>query len=87
MSSLPTLRERRELLVARSTLLRLEIARDVQDLRAALSWPRAGLALATSPPVLGLALGAVGRGGLGRMIRIAAAAFAVFKLAGALRRP
>ena len=87
MSSLPALRERRELLVARSALLRLEIARDVQDLRTTLSWPRAGLALATSPPVLGLALGVVGRAGLGRIVRIAAAAFAVFKLARALRRP
>lgn len=66
MSSLPGLLERRELLVARSALLRLEIARDVQDLRTALSWPRAGL---------------------GRIVRIAAAAFAVFKLARALRRP
>jgi hypothetical protein len=86
MNSLAGLRERRELLVARSALQRLEVARDVQDLRAALSWPRAGLALATSPPVLGLALGVIGRGGLGRIVRIAAAAFAVFRLARALRR-
>lgn len=87
MSSLPELRERRELLVARSALHRLEIARDLQDLRAGLSWPRAGIALATSSPVLGLALGVIGRGRLGRLIRIAAAAFAVFRLASALRRP
>lgn len=84
------LAQRKRLLLARSSLQRLEIARELDALRAALRWPRAGLALAASPPVrkalLGLLLGFAGRGRLSRLLRMAAFAVVAVKVAGGLAR-
>ena len=79
-SSAPTLREQRELLVARSALQRIEIARDLGLLREAMRGPRTALAVG------GLALGIAGLGRFGRAIRAAALGLAVFKLVRAFLR-
>ena len=79
-SSAPNLREQRELLVARSALQRLEIARDLGLVRDSLRGPRLGIAVGA------LALGVAGLGRVGRAIRAAALGLALFKLARAIFR-
>ncbi len=82
---------RKELLVARGSLQRLKVAREIDTLRGSVSWPRAMSAFASSPPgrslLFGVALFALGPGRLGRAVRYAAAALALAKLALALRSP
>lgn len=76
---------RKELLVARSSLQRLKIARDLGALHESLRWPHAAAVIAASPParsvLFGLLLLLGGRGRFTRMLRGAAAILAVAKLA------
>ncbi len=81
---------RREVLVARSSLQRLKIGRDVDALRESLQWPRA-LRAATSTPqarslLFGMLLLVTGSGRLARVVRMAAAALAIAKLGAMLLR-
>lgn len=82
---------RREVLVARASLQRVAIARDVETLRGSLRWPRAAASIAASPLARSLVFGALvliaGRGRVGRLIRLAATALSAMKLAAALARP
>ena len=75
------LEARRRLLVARSALERLELASGVQALREGLVRPRSVLSLIASPPVVAMVLGLAGRGRALRLARLAAAAFALARVA------
>ena len=79
---------RREVLVARSSLQRLKIGRDVDALRESLNWPRALRAAASTPQgrslLFGVLLLAAGSGRLARMVRMAAGVLAVAKLGAML---
>lgn len=77
------LEARRQVLVARSAVQRLEIARDVHALRASFSAPRTALALAASAPVIALLARLAGRGRFARLVRVAAVGFAVVRVARA----
>ncbi len=81
---------RKEVLVARSALLRLKAASELAALRECLTLPRAALSIAASRParsaVLGLVLWAAGRGKIARAVRIAAGVIALAKLAATLTR-
>jgi hypothetical protein len=81
---------RREVLVARSSLQRLKIGRDVDALRESLQWPRALRAVTSTPQgrslLFGMLLLVTGSGRLARMVRMAAAALAVAKLGAMLLR-
>jgi hypothetical protein len=80
----------KEVLVARSSLQRLKIGRDVDALRESLQWRRALGTAASMPQVRSLLFGvlllAAGRGRLARMVRMAATALAVAKLGAMLLR-
>ena len=90
MASRELLALRREVLVARASLQRATIAREVEELRGSLRWPQAAASIAASPLARSLAFGAlvlvVGRGRLARLVRLAAAAVGALKLASALAR-
>ncbi len=66
---------RREVLLARSTLLRLRIARDAAAVRSGFTLARAGLAVARSAParevLLGLLLAGLGGGRASRWLSLA----------------
>lgn len=76
----PSLRDRRELLVARSALQRLELAQELGVIRDSMRGPRVALALG------GVALGVAGLGRMGRAIRAAALGVALLKLLRLFRR-
>lgn len=82
---------RREALVARASLQRVTVARDLEALRSSLRWPRAVASIGASPLARTLVVGAVtlvaGRGRVARLVRLAAAVLAAVKLAAALARP
>ncbi len=79
---------RKEVLLARSALQRLTLARDVQALREGLRWPRAAAAIASSPASRSLLLGALvllaGRGRIARLLRNVGLALGVARLGVAL---
>lgn len=81
---------RKEVLVARASLQRLKIGVELDALREDLRWPRFAVAIAASPPgrsaLLGALLLVAGRGRATRLIRIAAGALALAKLASTLTR-
>ena len=74
---------RKELLLARSRLHRLELQHEARSLKRALFTPRSALALAKSAPARPLLLSAlmfvIGRGRLARVVRGAMTALAVLK--------
>lgn len=77
---------RKDLLIARAQLQRLKIAREVGELRAGLSWRNAASTLASSPGRslgFGLLLLLAGRSKVANLVRIAAGALALAKVAGA----
>lgn len=82
---------RKDLLVARAQLQRLKIAREVGELRAGLSWRNAATTLTSSPGRslgFGLLLLLVGRSKVANLVRIAAGAVALAKVAGVFaKRP
>ncbi len=79
---------RKEALVARASLQRVTIGHGVDTLRESLRVPRAAKAILASPQgrsaVLGLLLLLAGRGRVARLVRLAAGALAVVKIAGAI---
>lgn len=79
---------RKQMLVARSALQRLEVTAQVAALREDLRPPKLVATLARSSParsaLLGLALLVAGRGRLARYLRIAATATAFARLAATL---
>jgi hypothetical protein len=85
--SLGELAARKQLLVARSRLHRLQVQHEVRLLRQSLARPMTALSVATSPSVRPLLLGAltfmVGRGRLMRLVRRAMTALTVIKVARA----
>lgn len=82
---------RKDLLVARAQLQRLKIAREVGELRASLNWRNAASTLTSSPGrslFFGLLLLVAGRSKVANLVRIAAGAVALAKVAGVFaRRP
>jgi hypothetical protein len=76
---------RKELLVARSSLYRLRIGRDLARVRESVSPGSVGSAIAGSAParelVLGLLLSGVGGGRVSRLVRLAGRALVVARLA------
>ena len=77
---------RKDLLVARAQLQRLKIARQAGELRESLNWRNAAATLAASPGrslFFGLLLLVAGRSKVVRLVRIAAGAVALAKVAGA----
>lgn len=76
---------RKDLLVARAQLQRLKIARQAGELRESLSWRNAATTLASSPGrslVFGLLLLVAGRSRVANLVRIAAGAVTLAKVAG-----
>ena len=76
---------RKDLLIARAQLQRLKIAREVGDLRAGLNWRNAVTTFTSSPGrslFFGLLLLVAGRSKLANLVRIAAGAVALAKVAG-----
>ncbi len=76
---------RKDLLVAKSSLYRLKVARDVELVRESLSPGSVGKAIAGSAParemVLGLLLTGLGGGRVSRLVRLASRALVVARLA------
>lgn len=89
--ALAALALRRQALAARASLQRLEVRSDVAALRESLRWPRAAAAIAASPrgrsALFGVLLFAAGSGRLARVVRIAAAALVVARLAARMAGP
>jgi hypothetical protein len=81
---------RKEVLVARSSLQRLRIARDLGALRESLRWPQAAAAIAGSPPGRSVLFAALlllaRRGRLVRLVRGIAMGVAVARLVRLLFR-
>jgi hypothetical protein len=81
---------RKELLLARSRLHRLELQQGVEGLKRAWSAPRSMLSLAASPALRPLVLGAItlvlGRSRVGKLLRMALAALAMAKTVAAVTR-
>jgi hypothetical protein len=76
---------RKDLLVARAQLQRLKIARQAGELRESLNWRNAAATLAASPGrslFFGLLLLVAGRSKVAKLVRIAAGAVALAKVAG-----
>lgn len=76
---------RKDLLIARAQLQRLKIAHQVGELREGLSWRNAATAFASSPGrslFFGLLLLVAGRSKVANLVRIAAGAVALAKVAG-----
>jgi hypothetical protein len=78
------LEARRQVLVARCAVQRLELVRDVQALRASLGGPRTALALAASVPAIALLARLAGAGRLRGLARAAVVGFALVRMARAL---
>ena len=87
---LALLAARKELLLARSRLHRLELRRQAGALRESVLRPQTALAIVASAPVrpllLGVLLLALGRGRLSRLASAAAGALALIQAARALLR-
>jgi hypothetical protein len=85
--SLGELAARKQLLVARSRLHRLEVQHELRSLRRSLTRPMTALAIAASPSVRPLLFSAllfvVGRGRLSRLVRRAMTVLTVVKVARA----
>jgi hypothetical protein len=79
---------RKEVLLARSSLQRLKIARDAGALRESLRWPRAAAAVVASPQGRSVLFGALlllaGRGRFARLVRGTAAIVGLGRLAWVL---
>ncbi len=80
---------RKQVLLARSAMLRLKAVHEADAVRERLRWPRAVTAIAASSrgrsALFGLLMLLAGRGRLARLVGGAAAIVAVVKLAGLLR--
>jgi hypothetical protein len=85
-SALELLALRKEVLVARAALQRLQVRREIEVIREDLRWPRALVAIAASRPARSALLGALvvlaGRGRLARLVGAAAAVTAIVKASG-----
>lgn len=85
--TLGELAARKQLLIARSRLHRLQVQHHVRLLRQSLARPMTALSIAASPPVRPLLFSAltfvVGRGRLMRLVRRALAALTAIKVARA----
>ncbi|MGZ5039731.1 MAG: hypothetical protein ACXWBQ_03235 [Usitatibacter sp.] len=79
------------MLVARASLQRLKVSRELDALRESLRWPRAVAAVAASAPARSVLFGALllvlGRGRVAKLVRVAAGAVALVKLVGMFTRP
>jgi hypothetical protein len=79
---------RKQILLARSALGRLRVAHQLSAIHDSLRWPRVGMAVAGSPParsaLLGLLVLVAGEGRVARLLRGAAAALMLAKLARVL---
>jgi hypothetical protein len=91
--SLDDLAARKQLLIARSTLARLQMQSDLLGLRESVSWTRIGLKAATSAPVrsalFGLALSRLGDNRVASLLGLASKAILFAKMTGvavAIRR-
>lgn len=76
---------RKDLLVARAQLQRLKIARQVGELREGLNWRNVATTLTSSPGrslFFGLLLLVAGRSKVANLVRVAAGAVALAKVAG-----
>jgi hypothetical protein len=75
--------ERKRSLIARSTLHRLALQREIEALRGSLRSPSALLSVAALPPVRSLIFGSLlllaGRSGIGKLIRAAMTLLALVK--------
>lgn len=82
------LAQRKQLLIARSRLHRLELQHHTQSLRRSIATPRSVLAIASSAPVRPLLFSALtmalGRGRLSRLLRRALAVLAAVKTVSAV---
>jgi hypothetical protein len=77
---------RKQVLLARSSLYRLRMSHEIGAVRESARWPRIGIALASSPAGRAALFGLlapmiIGRGRMARLVRGAAIALAVAKLA------
>jgi hypothetical protein len=82
---------RKQLLVARASLQRLQAAREVEAIGESLRWPRPLAAVATSQSALSLAATALffvlGRGRFARVARWTSVALALVRIARAFSKP
>ena len=78
---------RKEVLLARSSLLRLKAASELGTLRETLTLPRTAMSVVASPRALSVLFGVLllmaGRGRIAKLLRIAAGVAAIVKLARA----
>jgi hypothetical protein len=84
--TLDELAARKQLLIARSTLTRLQIQSELLGLRDSVSWTRIGLRAATSAPVrsamFGLALSRLGHNRMARLLGLASKVILAAKMTG-----
>jgi len=84
-SELEMLGARKQLLVARASLQRLQAAREVEAISESLRWPRPLTSVATSQPALSLAVTALffvlGRGRFARAARWASLVLTLLRIA------
>ncbi|MET0378661.1 MAG: hypothetical protein ABW049_06665 [Spongiibacteraceae bacterium] len=83
---LQKLAARKQLLLARSKLIRLQIRHQVYGVRSGVSWVNVGMHAATSAPVrsalFGLALSSLGHSRVARVLAIASKAILFAKITG-----
>lgn len=84
--SLDDLAARKQLLIARSTLARLQMQSELLGLRESVSWTRIGLKAATSAPVrsalFGLAVSRLGHNRMARLLGLASRVILIAKMTG-----
>ncbi len=86
-NKLEQLAAHKKVLVARSTLMRLQVQSELLDLRDSISWTKIGVRAATSAPVrsalVGWALSRVGHNRAARLLGLASKVILFAKLTGA----
>jgi hypothetical protein len=84
--ALDDLAARKQLLIARSTLARLQVQSELLGLRESVSWTRIGLKAATSAPVrsalFGLAVSRLGHNRMARLLGLASRVILIAKMTG-----
>lgn len=83
---LDELAARKQLLIARSTLARLQLKSELLSMRESISWTSIGLKAATSAPVrsalFGLAVSRLGHNRMARLLGLASKVILVAKMTG-----
>jgi len=84
--ALDDLAAHKQLLIARSTLMRLHLQSELLGLRESVSWTKIGLKAATSAPVrsalFGLAVSRLGHNRMARLLGLASKVILVAKMTG-----